>query len=138
MFANDLRTMLIFDGFHFEVQVSQTIFVYGSLKRGYVLHHLLDGQQFLSEAKTDPVYRLFDLGSYPGLVEWPSGLAISGEVYRVDVECLCRLDEAEGVAERHYVRRNVQLQTKIDNDDVQAWFWLGSVRDKRDCGAEWP
>ena len=118
--------------------MTETIFVYGTLKRGFERHHLLRGQQFLSQASTESLYRLFDLGSYPGLVESPAGLAVRGEVYCVDAECLCRLDEAEGVAEGLYVRRKVQLQTKTDNNDVQAWFWLGSVRDKRDCGAVWP
>ena len=50
------------------------IFVYGSLKRGYALHHLLASQQFHGIAVTQPLYRLFDLGSYPGLIDWPEGL----------------------------------------------------------------
>ena len=118
--------------------MSQLIFVYGSLKRGFALHPLLQGQPCLGNAATAPLYRLFDLGSYPGLVEWPDGLAIRGEVYRVDSDCLRRLDEAEGVAERHYVRREVLLQTDYGNCNVHAWFWLGSIRGKSDCGASWP
>ena len=118
--------------------MSHLIFVYGSLKRSYALHSLLQGQRSLGNAVTEPLYRLFDLGSYPGLVEWPDGLAICGEVYRVDSDCLRRLDEAEGVAERHYVRRAILLQTDFDNCDVQAWFWLGSIHGRSDCGASGP
>ncbi|MEJ7590484.1 MAG: gamma-glutamylcyclotransferase family protein [Planctomycetaceae bacterium] len=119
-------------------QLSQLVFVYGSLKRGYALHTMLQGQLCLGNAVTEPLYRLFDLGSYPGLVEWPEGLAIRGEVYQVGFDCLSRLDEAEGVAERLYVRRKISLQAEFRGKDVQAWFWLNAVRDLKDCGAAWP
>ena len=119
-------------------QLSQRVFVYGSLKRGYVLHALLQGQLCLGKAVAEPLYRMFDLGSYPGLVEWPEGLAIRGEVYQVDFECLRRLDEAEGVDQRLYVRRKISLQGEFENGDVHAWFWLNAVQGLRDCGAEWP
>ena len=114
------------------------VFVYGSLKRGHVLHHLLESQPCHGHATTKPFYRLFDLGSYPGLVEWPEGLAIQGEVYRIDAECLRRLDEAEGVAEGHYARRSVSLEAPFDIHNVQAWFWLHPVSGRRDCGQCWP
>jgi len=119
-------------------QLSQLVFVYGSLKRGFALHELLQGQLYLGNAVTEPLYRLFNLGSYPGLVEWPEGLAIRGEVYQVDLECLSHLDEVEGVAERLYVRRRILLQTEFESSDVQAWFWLNAVRGLNDCGEQWP
>lgn len=118
--------------------ISQLVFVYGSLKRGYALHSLLQGQPSPGGAVTKPLYRMFDLGSYPGLVEWPEGLAIRGEVYQVDSECLSRLDAAEGVVERHYARRRILLDAEFQSSDVHAWFWLNAVRDLRDCGSEWP
>lgn len=119
-------------------QLSQLVFVYGSLKRGFALHALLQGQLCLGNAVTEPFYRLFDMGSYPGLVEWPEGLAIHGEVYQVDSECLSRLDEAEGVADRLYVRRKISLGAEFESSEVHAWFWLRAVRGLRDCGSEWP
>ena len=118
--------------------LSQLVFVYGSLKRGYALHALLRGQLYLGDAVTQPLYRLFDLGSYPGLVEWPDGLAIHGEIYQVDFECLRRLDEAEGVDERLYARRGIRLQTEFEARDVHAWFWLRTVANLRDCSVAWP
>ena len=119
-------------------QLSQLVFVYGSLKSGFALHDMLQGQLYLSNALTEPLYRMFNLGSYPGLVEWPEGLAIRGEVYEVDIECLSRLDEAEGVAERLYLRRKILLQAEFHGRDVQAWFWLNAVRGLKDCGEQWP
>lgn len=114
------------------------VFVYGSLKRGYVLHHLLASQRSLGPAVTKAFYRLFDLGAYPGLIEWPEGLAVHGEAYQVDSKCLCRLDDAEGVAEGLYVRRPVLLQSPFNSEIVHAWFWLNPVNGMRDCGASWP
>lgn len=116
----------------------QHVFVYGSLKRGYALHHLLESQNFLGDAVTEPRYRLFDLGQYPGLVEWPDGLAIRGEVYQVDRECLSRLDAVEGVAECLYVRRPIALQAASAEIRMDAWFWLHGVRGLPDCGTCWP
>ena len=118
--------------------LSQLVFVYGSLKRGFALHAMLQEQFCLGNAVTEALYRLFDLGSYPGLVEWPEGLAIRGEVYQVDFECLGRLDEAEGVAERQYARRKISLQAEFESSDVHAWFWLNPVQGLADCGEQWP
>jgi len=117
---------------------SQLVFVYGSLKRGYKLHYLLESQLSLGNAVTQPLYRLFDLGSYPGLIEWPEGLTIHGEVYQVDADCLAQLDEVEGVAEMLYARRRIFLQTSIEGKQIHAWFWLSSVQGLRDCGTAWP
>lgn len=119
------------------------IFVYGSLKRSYALHHLLEDQTPIGPARTEPLYRLFDLGSYPGLVDWPEGLSIQGEVYRVTSKCIARLDEAEGVDEGLYARREIQLalptlNTLQINEPIHAWFWLGRVSNCPDCGTEWP
>lgn len=117
---------------------SQLVFVYGSLKRGYKLHYLLESQLSLGNAVTQSLYRLFDLGSYPGLIEWPEGLTIHGEVYQVDADCLAQLDEVEGVAEMLYARRRIFLQTSIEGKEIHAWFWLSSVQGLRDCGTAWP
>jgi gamma-glutamylcyclotransferase (GGCT)/AIG2-like uncharacterized protein YtfP len=120
---------------------SHLIFVYGSLKRGYALHHLLQHAQFLGPARTQPLYRLFDLGHYPGLVDWPDGLEIEGELYAVTTAELQTLDHAEGVAEGLYARRPILLQTNPLNHtptSADAWFWLHSTTARRDCGHHWP
>lgn len=114
------------------------IFVYGSLKRGYGLHQLLEGQVYCGTVETCPLYRIFDLGTYPGLVEWPDGVHVTGEVYQVDLECLRKLDDAEGVDQGLYARRAVKLQSPFENVEVFAWFWLNKVAGLRDCGTSWP
>lgn len=126
------------------------VFVYGSLKRGYALHPLLAGQKFAGTAATFPDYRLFDLGEYPGLIEVDpgSGQEIAGEVYHVRLDCLARLDDAEGVAEGLYVRRPIRVAARTEVGDaeqiaaalprVDAWFYLGDITGKPDCGCCWP
>ena len=119
------------------------VFVYGSLKRGYRLHHLLQDQKFLGPASTITRYRLFDAGEYPGLVEVSTdnigqGVSVRGELYRVDDECLRRLDEAEGVDEGLYYRRPICLNHLDAQNLAEAWFFAGSVADLADCGQEWP
>ncbi len=119
------------------------VFVYGSLKRGYRLHYLLQDQKFIGTASTVARYRLFDAGEYPGLIEIATddirqGVSVRGELYRVDDDCLRRLDETEGVDEGLYTRRRIHLNQAEAQNFAEAWFFAGSVADLPDCGAEWP
>lgn len=89
------------------------LFIYGTLKRGDVRAPLLDGQQYLGQAKTAPLYRLFNVGNYPALVQAAplnlTGRSIQGELWQVDEPCLARLDEEEGVDEGLYERSTIEL-----------------------------
>ncbi len=114
------------------------VFVYGSLKRGFALHSLLAAQRFAGRAVTSPLYRMFDLGDYPGMVDWQPGNSIEGELYGVTEQCLRVLDDAEGVDEGLYVRKPVQLHNPIPATSVFAWFYAGSVDGLPDCGTHWP
>lgn len=115
------------------------LFVYGSLKRGYALHRELLAQQFVAEAATESSYRLFDLGEYPGLVKVATnGMAVKGEVYRVDFSCLRQLDKIEGVDEGLYQRCRVRLEPPFADHDIWAYLYLLTTNGLRDCGDEWP
>ena len=74
--------------------VSDLVFVYGTLRKGEVNHHLLKGAEYLGEHTTLPRYRMLDLGAYPGLVE-AGYTAIVGEVYRINLKQLILLDRLE-------------------------------------------
>lgn len=120
-----------------------TIFVYGSLKRGQLLHEALNGQQFLGFATTLPEYALFDCGQYPALVKVATnGDAVKGELFSVDPICLQKLDQIEGVDEGLYSREIVKLENAGSNLEekvhVWAWFYLHSVASLKRCGDEWP
>ena len=67
-------------------RVGKTIllFVYGTLKRGCRNHRLIADQRYLGVATTEPRYRLYDLGPYPGLVrDDAAGLTVAGELWEV-------------------------------------------------------
>ena len=113
------------------------MFVYGTLKRGFCRHFALKNQTFISEARTANRYRMFNVGTYPGLIDaHEGGVSISGEVWEVSADCLLHLDEVEGVDERLYERRRIELESP-EHDPVEAYFYLRSVQDCPDCGEAW-
>src|SRR5437868_520360 len=72
---------------------TSTLFLYGTLKRGHPSNALIAGQEFLGEVQTAPHYRLYDSGPFPCLVEdRPRGVAVRGEIWRVDDGLLAKLD----------------------------------------------
>jgi gamma-glutamylcyclotransferase (GGCT)/AIG2-like uncharacterized protein YtfP len=113
------------------------LFVYGTLMRGDCRHGALAGQIFLGEAQTLPRYRLYDVGTYPGLVEAAPGLVIEGELWDVDDACLARLDLVEGVPDGLYARRPVALTAPFEHARAQAYFFLESTTGLTDCGPRW-
>jgi gamma-glutamylcyclotransferase (GGCT)/AIG2-like uncharacterized protein YtfP len=64
------------------------LFVNGTLMRGLALHKNLAGAEFLGEARTAPIYRLYSIGDrHPGMFEVPrGGVSVAGELYRVTEE----------------------------------------------------
>ncbi|MGD9857503.1 MAG: gamma-glutamylcyclotransferase [Planctomycetaceae bacterium] len=118
---------------------STLLFVYGTLMRGGCRAGALAGQRFRGEARTEPNYRLFDCGSYPGLTEAAGrgGRNIVGELWEVDAACLQRLDRMEGVDEGLYERRPARLLQAPENRSVEAYFYLPSTSGLRDCGVRW-
>lgn len=122
---------------HRAARMSVTLFIYGTLKRGDCRHSALAGQTFRGEASTESGYRLYNIGSYPGLVESPTGLAVEGELWEVDAACLARLDEVEGVAEGLYERRTIRLAEPLGDLNVQSYFFLKNTAGLADCGPCW-
>lgn len=100
------------------------VFVYGTLLRGEVNHHLLAGAQFLGPHRTLPCFALYLLGAYPGAVRG-GHCALVGEIYGVDRAGLRRLDRLEDYP-RLYDRR------LLPSPYGQAWIYLyrGALRDR--------
>jgi gamma-glutamylaminecyclotransferase len=71
------------------------VFVYGTLRRDEVNHDLLARARFVSEARTEPCFELFDLGPFPAM-STGGETAVLGEIYAVDDATLARLDHLEG------------------------------------------
>jgi gamma-glutamylcyclotransferase (GGCT)/AIG2-like uncharacterized protein YtfP len=116
--------------------MSTPVFVYGTLQRGQRNYHLLSRQEFVRAAETEPRYRLYERGSYPCLVEVGSGgVAVRGEVWRVDPATLALLDELEEVPAL-FDRRPIALAGFTE--PVVAYFYQGDVSGLRACGSAWP
>jgi gamma-glutamylaminecyclotransferase len=113
------------------------LFVYGTLRRGESRHRYLAGQRYVGVARTQPQYRLFDLGDYPGLVERSNGRSIEGELWDVTPECLARLDAVEGCHEGLYRRSDVQLLSPHDQLPVFSYLYEKTVDGMPECGGRW-
>jgi gamma-glutamylaminecyclotransferase len=121
---------------------SFTLFVYGTLMRGGGRHPLLAEQRFLGETRTRPLYALFDLGAYPGMVRrYADGQAVYGELYEVAVRLIPLLDKAEG-APTLYRLEPIELEGW--DGPASAYLYQQSVKGKPVCPdnrwvqREWP
>ncbi|EXJ15740.1 gamma-glutamylcyclotransferase family protein [Imhoffiella purpurea] len=90
------------------------VFVYGTLLRGDVNHHLLEGAEFLGPHRTAPCFGLYLLGAYPGIARGGT-TAVRGEVFRVDGAGLRRLDHLEDYP-RLYDRQRIPTP--------YGWAWI--------------
>jgi gamma-glutamylcyclotransferase (GGCT)/AIG2-like uncharacterized protein YtfP len=103
------------------------LFVYGTLKRGFAAHPLLEGAEFLGACQTGPGHFLLDCGDYPGLVRLAGGGKVRGEIYAVDGEALARLDDHEGMPTL-YTREPIALEDGAE--PAQAYFFQGPMAGK--------
>ena len=110
------------------------LFVYGTLKRGLHNHAFLAGQEYVGPARTLPHYHLYHCGPYPGLVAAESGVAVDGELWRVDEETLRRLDDFEGVP-AVFDRRLIPLEGR--DESAFVYFYVKAVGAFSRCAA-WP
>src|SRR5690606_18657156 len=110
------------------------IFVYGTLKKGHCRQHVLKNQKFIQYAETSPNYRLYNCGSYPGLVESDTGVSIKGELWEVDEECKELLDAIEGVP---YLYKLQSILLNGVNDEVFSYFFQLNTSNLEDCGDCW-
>jgi gamma-glutamylcyclotransferase (GGCT)/AIG2-like uncharacterized protein YtfP len=114
------------------------IFVYGTLKRGGPNHRLIQDQRFVAQVMTQPLYRLFSLESYPGLIESASeGRSIEGEVWEIDESLLPALDRLEGVGKGLYKRTSIELEPPFDTLNPEGYVYIRSIEGRKDCGASW-
>lgn len=114
------------------MKLTSLVFVYGTLRRDEVNHHLLESARYRGKHITEPCYKMVDLGAYPGVVK-RGRTRIQGEVYEVSQEEMATLDRLEGYP-TDYTRE------LIPTPWGRAWIYLyrGSLRDrKRIAGGIW-
>ena len=103
--------------------MSECVFVYGLLRDGESLGHILEGLPRTGPHTLDG-FALYDLGRYPGAVHGPGKLI--GELCEIPHEAiLTALDEAEGVHADPplYLRERVMLRGG-NVGEVEAWIYL--------------
>jgi len=71
--------------------------VYGTLKKGFRLHHLLMDSPFEGNA-TLKGFNMYSVGSYPAITRGEG--SVEAEVYMVDPHLFRQLDAVEGAYER--------------------------------------
>jgi gamma-glutamylaminecyclotransferase len=123
--------------------VTIRVFVYGTLKRGFPNHPLLERSQLLGEALTCERWPLLIAGRWfvPCMRERRGeGHRVRGELYAVDAATLEALDELEGVNEPDgYDRRAIEVERGPGDErlEAQAYFKrapLGAVHsDPLEC-----
>lgn len=98
------------------------VFTYGTLKRGFSNHVLMQDLIRSGDASFKGVYQTSEkyplvCGPYrvPFLLNKPgSGHHVTGELYAVSPRGLSRLDELEGISRGHYVRQPIRLAAKAE------------------------
>ena len=110
-----------------------TIFVYGTLKKGYRNHRLLEGSNFIGEGRISG-YDIYDLGSFPGIIGGTG--EVLGELYEINQETLKRVDrlESEGYL---YSRLPVEVNQKDCLIKAAAYVFNGNVHNARRIEREW-
>ncbi len=109
----------------------QTVFVYGTLRRGGSNHFRMAGAEFITSGTITG--RMYRIDWYPGIVLDPAGDEIHGEAYSVDPDLLAALDVFEGVSagevDGSEYRRVLTTVVKKDSKILNAWVWewLGMV-----------
>lgn len=101
-----------------------TVFVYGTLKRGFSNYRrLMQAASFLGEATSvSPNYAMLD-GGFPKVLDCPErGHPILGELFEVDAATLADLDRLEG--HPRWYQRKRRLFRKTDGTKVEAWVYI--------------
>ena len=105
--------------------MSTRVACYGSLRKGFGNHGLLDDSIYAGDAITEARYTMLHLGGFPGVVK-KGNTSITVELYDVNEETLKRLDKLEGHP-TFYERLPVRVMPVI-TDQVDApqgeWEWV--------------
>ncbi len=106
---------------------NQILFVYGTLMRNGHAENLLSGTKFSGKAILKD-YAMYDLGSFPGIVE-KKGEWVEGELYLIRDSDFARLDRYEGEGDL-YQREIVTVDSASGSQQVWAYVYLGKPEGK--------
>ena len=97
--------------------MKHVIFIYGTLRKGLRLHHHMQGADYLERARLKG--RLYDVGTYPGLVVDPNSDWVWGELFQLSEELIKHLDSIEeydpnNPSQCEYIRKRVSVLNSHD------------------------
>ncbi|OCC14790.1 hypothetical protein DBT_1850 [Dissulfuribacter thermophilus] len=98
------------------------LFVYGTLKKGFVNHSYLRGAKFVGKAYTKSKYALY-VGEYPFVVKNQPLSNIFGELYEINEAILSHVDELEEHPDL-YCREKVPVIIEEKEEEVLAWIYF--------------
>lgn len=97
------------------------VFVYGTLRRGFVNHSLLESSCFVGMGRTLEHYALY-VGALPYVIRNDPVSPIIGELYEVDGKTLENLDDLEGHPDEY---RREEVSVVSDNGEkISAWLYF--------------
>ncbi|QLC49816.1 gamma-glutamylcyclotransferase [Methanolobus zinderi] len=102
------------------------VFVYGTLKKGFPSHELLENSEFICETRTQDEFAMVDLNLFPGVIKDKKISPIQGEIYDVDTNTLRQIDMYEG---KWYSREEVELESGFT---AQMYFLIEYPFDLKD------
>ncbi len=97
------------------------VFAYGTLKRGFPNHSVMEGSLFIDVAQTKEPFALYS-GKYPYAVRQPAVSRIAGEIYLVTAAKLAELDEFEGHPDLYH--RSVTEVVTSAGTSLPAWLYF--------------
>tara|TARA_R110002012_G_scaffold77863_4_gene198588 strand:- start:4655 stop:5119 length:465 start_codon:yes stop_codon:yes gene_type:complete len=112
------------------IEACNLVFVYGTLKKGFNNHHLLqiDDSIFKGHCTTGDKYHMFVEHSIPFVIratdeDQQDAVKIEGELYEVNADTLQDLDELEGHP-RFYRRQLVSVLVKESKVKKAKLAWM--------------
>jgi len=105
---------------------TQTLFVYGTLKRNFHNHHFLKSSQYIGTGYTKNQYAMYTNG-IPFVIKGDPVSYIHGELYAVDAVTLKLLDRLEGHPD-WYCREQVEI-VSVENQTITAWLYFYPVKE---------
>jgi len=105
------------------------VIAFGTLKRGFPLHHGLAGAQFCGEYRTVERFPMLIAGPWfaPMIFNEPGvGHQLTGELYRIDEASLARLDVIESVGKPGNLRIPVDVAPVDGGEPCTAFAFMKS------------
>ena len=115
------------------------VFVYGSLKKDFKYHWLIENAFLISNAETEEKFSLYRYpgADYPFMAESPQLNKVIGEVYEIDNRILRDLDRLEGYP-TFYDRKKIFVKSKEKiRYEVLVYFLKEELKMSTPSMTEW-